>query len=182
MDSFSNRGFGFDRNLSCLTGVPGSGERQMSAWSPQRITPGDLWTTVLCKHQANHHRHRFEIFKPEVGVGGIVVDAQRVKEKRVRLRARPPARSRAASVSLRAAWMEAASAAFFPPRCWQDLSGVTPADVQSHLTLILSPGPRPVAFSPLVWVPDTPPANYSIFTSPEAARSFLHSPTMRWVA
>jgi hypothetical protein len=71
--------------------------------------------------------------------------------------------------------MEAASAGSFPPPSWQDLSGVTPADIQSHLASILLQVPQQAASSPWAWAPAMPPANSSTSMSPEDARFFLHS-------
>jgi hypothetical protein len=78
--------------------------------------------------------------------------------------------------------MEAASAGSFPPQSWLDLSGASPADVQSHLASTLLQAPRQAASSPWAWVPDTRQPIFSTFTSPEDARSFLPSLTLRSAA
>lgn len=78
--------------------------------------------------------------------------------------------------------MEAASAGYFPPPSWRDLSGVTPAEARSHLTSILLQAPRQEASSPWAWERDTPLPNFSSSTSDEEARCFLHSPPIRSAA
>jgi hypothetical protein len=78
--------------------------------------------------------------------------------------------------------MEAASAGSFPPPSWRDLSGATPADVQSRLASILLQAPRQAAFSRLAWEPASPQPNSSISMSEEGAKSFLRSPPLRSAA
>jgi hypothetical protein len=71
--------------------------------------------------------------------------------------------------------MEAASAGSFPPPSWLDLSGITPAEIQSHLTSILLQVPRQEASSHWVWEPDMPPVSFSTSMSDGDAKSFLRS-------
>jgi hypothetical protein len=78
--------------------------------------------------------------------------------------------------------MEAASAGSFPPPSWPDLSGTTPADVQSHLISTLLPVPRLAASLPLGLVLASMPQNSSNSISDEAAKSSLRSPTISMAA
>jgi hypothetical protein len=74
--------------------------------------------------------------------------------------------------------MEAASAGCSPPRSWRDLSGTTPADVQSQLTSTLLQARRQEASSPLDWAPGIQPDNSSPSTLIEDAKSFRHLRTI----
>jgi hypothetical protein len=72
--------------------------------------------------------------------------------------------------------MEAASAGSVPPQSWLDLRGITPADLQSHLTSILLQVPRQAAFSLSASERTSPQLSYLTFTSSEDAKYFLNSP------
>jgi hypothetical protein len=69
--------------------------------------------------------------------------------------------------------MEAASAGFFPPRSWRDLSGLTPAEVQSRLTSTLLQVPRQAVSWRSGWALDTQLGTSSSFTPCEAMKSSL---------
>jgi hypothetical protein len=69
--------------------------------------------------------------------------------------------------------MEAASAGSFPPPSWRNLSGVTPADIQSDLTSILLRGPRLVLSLPLAWEPGSMSQHSLISISGEDARRLI---------
>lgn len=71
--------------------------------------------------------------------------------------------------------MEAASAGYSLPQFWRSWSGVTPADVQSHLASILSQAPRPAGSSVLDLQPVTLPPNFAISMSSAEMKSFLRS-------
>jgi hypothetical protein len=78
--------------------------------------------------------------------------------------------------------MEAASGESFPPQSWRNLSGASPAEIQSQIISTLSPVLQQAASLPWDWVPATPPLNFSTSTSHEDAKSSLHSPAMRSAA
>jgi hypothetical protein len=73
--------------------------------------------------------------------------------------------------------MEAASVGCFPPPPWPRWNGLTPADVQSRIISILSPGPRRAAYSPSAWERDFPRQASLNSTSGADAKSSRLSPT-----
>ncbi len=78
--------------------------------------------------------------------------------------------------------MEAASVGSFLPLCWRDLSGITPADVHSHLSSILLQVPRRAAFSPSDWAQDFRQKNSLSSMFSADARFSRHCQTMPWAA
>lgn len=74
--------------------------------------------------------------------------------------------------------MEAASAGSFLPPSWLDWSADTLQEIRSRIISTLLLEHQRAASSPLVLVPVSLPANYSISTSGAGVRFSLHSPTM----